>query len=99
MVPPIINLNGSDPARLLAEYKAAHAAVVDAYRALREVDVHGRDYQSSPDRDLGRKAREARHAHLERLNGLADELVEVCLAIQDQIDERAARQAFVQASR
>lgn len=83
---PIINLNGTSAENLIEEYKTAYLAVRAAVDALRQVTVHGRDFQTAPEGTY-EKARAEQVARLEKLRQVEDELVSLACDIQTQVDE------------
>lgn len=58
---PIVNLNGTSRASLIAQYDHALQIVGDAIGALHQIEVHGRDYV------YGGKFAEAQEEHVARI--------------------------------
>lgn len=78
MVFPQIGLGGT-PLKMLEDgYHAAYAAVLDARRAIAEIEFNGRDYPRPGSFD---EARQQRNEMLEKLQGVEDYLVEHINAI------------------
>lgn len=77
---PSIHLNGTSGATLRREYIAAHNAVNDAYEALTQVTVHGRDYYVQGDGAF-QKAREEHLVRLRKLSDVRDELAAIMEAL------------------
>jgi hypothetical protein len=82
---PVINLNGTSAQNLIEEYKTAHTAVVDALEALRNVTINGRDFLKPQDFQMARGEQIVR---LEKLQEVANDLVELAQLVQNQIDAR-----------
>jgi hypothetical protein len=81
-VAPILNLNGSDGARLIDDNRAVVQLLYAAEQALRQCTPHGRDYIGYPE-----AYEQARHEHKLRLLDLERIMLEldlVALAIQRQ---------------
>tara|TARA_R110000868_G_scaffold135728_1_gene348286 strand:+ start:2722 stop:3033 length:312 start_codon:yes stop_codon:yes gene_type:complete len=79
---PIVNLNGSDKATLLGEYRWTYEALETAILALQKTMPHGRDYPDGTDTLM-----EARDQHLARLRAVIDvqrDIEHIALAVLNQ---------------
>ena len=81
---PKINLNGTNAADLITEYRAASDAVSRAHIALAGVTCHGRDGLDSVDRAK-------KSTCLERLQEISDALEFVLEGLYEQNDARKRR--------
>lgn len=93
MVFPQIGFGGTSVKMLEDGYHTAYAAVLDARRAIAEIEFNGRDYPRPGSFD---EARQQRNEMLEKLQGVEDYLVEHINAICEAGDnerERCARLA------
>lgn len=70
---PVINLNGTAAVSLVEEYKTAAHTLRAAIKAVGDVTVHGRDYQTV-DYALYQKARSEHVQRLQKLEEVLDEI-------------------------
>lgn len=83
---PVINMNGSDGAALLAQYITAQKAVATAMNAIRAIDCHGRDYQTiTTPRNAGLTAREEHEERLRKLSTVHYELELISRSVERQL--------------
>jgi hypothetical protein len=82
---PQVNLNGTSKASLKAELQNADAALQLAVDALREMTVHGRDWQSVPNgiEEWG-QARDEHRARIAKIIEVRGELTAIWMAINAQ---------------
>ena len=81
LVKPFININGSDPDRMMEDILAARDKLSEAIKAMKEIIPHGRDYPGRT--DLYAKARDQ---HLDRIRALIkieNEMYEIVEHIYD----------------
>jgi len=87
IIAPVVHLNGTGKAQLIGAYDAAHDAIAEAYKALRECGPNGRDYYPLYGCQLGAKEmKDAQSQHRSRLLMLSncqDELAAIIGAITD----------------
>lgn len=87
---PGLHLNGSDGPALLQALVAAEHAVHLAGDALAETTPHGRDYY--PQGEAAYPQARAEHVdRSKRLDSVREELAALARAVQQQIEDRAAR--------
>lgn len=77
---PTVHMNGTGKRALLDECLEARRAIQEAIKLLPH--PNGRDYYPQQNDALGRAAKEARE-RIEKLHGVADELMSMALAIQN----------------
>lgn len=86
LIPPTINLNGTDAKQLLDQQVEVWRAIDTLQKAMADAAPHGRDYQTRPG-----EYPSARDAWLQRMQIVAMLKLEIeqhALAIQTQADER-----------
>ena len=81
MTIPTIHPNGTAKDDLLEGLKIAYRAVFDAKQALRNTAPNGRDYYPQGN-DTLKKAQEEHYSRIDRLQSVAQELVDIAMAIQ-----------------
>jgi hypothetical protein len=89
---PTVHMNGTSPGMLKEGYLEAYRAVKNAEAQLIGVEFNGRDYYPQGDA-AWKKAREEHGARLEKLRGIADEIMAILEHVQEVIDakERQSR--------
>jgi hypothetical protein len=92
MILPTIHLNGSSPVRLQEGYMTAHEKVLDAIRALKDIEFNGRDYYPQGP-DAWRQAAAEFAPRLQALTKVDADLVKIIEHIQDSIDARERQTA------
>lgn len=85
---PQINLNGSDPNRLLKQYEDAIEAGEKLLASLYALDVHGRDYQLD---DNFKEAQLEHRNKIESIDNVLTDLKEVRINIINQVESRKRR--------
>jgi hypothetical protein len=84
LVTPIVNLNGTCAADLIAHRTKACKAISEAIEAMREAFPHGRDYQTHRTAFASEAARDAWMERIHALHVMRDELMTDAVSIQRQ---------------
>lgn len=90
MIFPTIHINGTSPEMLVEGYREAYLAVLAAQEAIGKIEFNARDYYPHGP-EAWAAARREHQERLQKLQRVADELMEIAMHIQDVVDERKAR--------
>lgn len=82
---PMVHLNGTGHKGLTEQYESAYRAVNSAVDALALIAPHGRDYYLQEDPAAYTKARGEHIDRMTRLQSVADELLALYRAVDDQV--------------